>query len=86
MLQEAHTSDSANPWVSGFRMPEVYVVSRSDDRWVVERQEAKRATSTHDTKKEAVKRAMDLAERKGAMLLVYKSNGEHQKTYDFRQP
>lgn len=87
MQLRPRSTHTANFWDHGFEPDpkNVYVVSPRDDEWVLERQASKRATSMHEKKSEALDRAMDLAERKNAMLLVYKADGVCQHAYDFRE-
>lgn len=62
----------------------VYHVSADGDEWVVMAEGAKRATSRHDTKKEAVSAARDLAKaRMPSRLIIHKQDGEIQRSHDY---
>lgn len=59
------------------------VVARDDD-WAVMKEGADRATSVHETKREAVERGRELAKGQApSQLVVYKQDGEVQETLTY---
>lgn len=62
----------------------VYVVVPREEGWAVEKEGAERATSLHDTKKEALEAARGLARDKApSTLLVHKQDGTVQETLTY---
>jgi uncharacterized protein YdaT len=66
------------------REPKVYHVRPRDDRWVVEAEGAKQASSTHDTKRQAVKAGRELAGGKApSRLVIHRSDDTVQKEHSY---
>ena len=62
----------------------VYHVKPSDDGWVVEKEGAKRASSKHGKKDEAVKQARSYAEKQQpSQIIIHKKDGsiQEERTY-----
>ncbi len=56
----------------------IHVVPRNGG-WAVRREGADRATSVHNSKKDAVERATDLAKKNSSRLIVHKQDGTIEK-------
>ena len=57
------------------RKPQVAVEPRADGRWAVQTDGTQRADSVHDRKSDAVKRGRQLADNKGAELMIKDREG-----------
>ena len=57
------------------RKPQVSVEPRPDGRWAVQTDETQRAHRLFDRKSDAVKRGRELAENKGAELVIKEETG-----------
>ncbi len=63
---------------------EVFHVTKDGDTWQVKKRGAKRASSRHDTKADAVERGRQLAKRTGlGQLIVHKQDGKIQTEYTY---
>lgn len=61
-----------------------YHVTPQEDGWAVKREGAERATSVHDTKKEAVTRGREEAKKHlPGRLIVHKQDGSIQETFSY---
>lgn len=55
-----------------------------DKQWKVRKEKARRASSAHPTKKEAIKRGRELAKESGlGQLIIHKKDGRIQKEYTY---
>jgi hypothetical protein len=62
----------------------VYHVKPNGEGWAVEGDGAERATSTHETKKEALSAARELAHKKvPSQLVVHKADGSVQEKFSY---
>ena len=62
----------------------VYHVTPHEDGWAVQREGAERATSVHDTKKEAVTSGREEAKKTlPGQLIVHKQDGSIQETFSY---
>ena len=52
-----------------------HVVPRPDGRWAVRPERASRASSTHDTQREAIKQAKSVAKNQGTELFIHRGDG-----------
>jgi uncharacterized protein YdaT len=61
-----------------------HVLPGSEDGWQVKEERARQATSSHDTKAEAVSRARELAKSQAlAQVIVHKQDGTIQTEYTY---
>lgn len=65
------------------RLNEGEEVVAHDDGWAVKSSGAKRVSEVFSTKKEAIKRAKDIAVNKGTSLTIYKQDGTIQEKKSF---
>lgn len=66
------------------RKPTVYHVRSDDDGWFVEREDAKSASSRHDTKRQAVKAGRELASSKApSRLLIHRVDDSVQQEHSY---
>jgi hypothetical protein len=77
--------------LSGRRFPvsrsryTVYHVIHERGGWAVEAEHAKRSSSRHATKAQAIERGHELARARKGLLKVYKMDGALEAEYDYRR-
>lgn len=64
-------------------MKQDYHVVPQGDQWAVKREGADRASSVHDTQREAIDAGRDLAKRHETELVVHRPNGEIRDSDSF---
>lgn len=65
------------------RMEEGEIVRAHEDGWAVESKGAERPSNVFDAKRDAIKRAKEIADNKGTSVTVYKKDGTVQEKYSF---
>lgn len=66
------------------REPTIYHVRPRDDQWVVEAEGGKQASSSHDTKRKAVKAGRELAtSRAPSRLVIHRTDDTVQKEHAY---
>ncbi|MGD6815912.1 DUF2188 domain-containing protein [Metabacillus sp. 84] len=70
----------AEKWAQDEGAKEAYKLHKRDEKWIIEKDSAERASFSFHTKKEALTKARKLAEEKNISISVFKQDGSEDQT------
>ncbi|MBS2969256.1 DUF2188 domain-containing protein [Metabacillus sp. KIGAM252] len=77
----AIATSQAEKWADGREEPgQTYKLHKREEKWVLEKEDSKRASFTFDTKADAIKKARELVQNQHASITVYKEDGSRDQT------